>query len=115
MPQLKDDFMLDDTEEAEAQSDSTGKAAETETADKADSTAAVADSSDALAIGKTPAEVAMPDDKLEEFFHRLKSTTAAQPAMQHQVVSYMRMAEETIESRAATSACGLAHQQQQYP
>ena len=45
MAQLKDNFMLSDAEVEKAHSDSTGKAAETETADKADSTAVVADSS----------------------------------------------------------------------
>ena len=106
MTQLKDNFMLDDTEVEEAQ---LGETADTETADKADSTAAVADSSEAPAISKEPAEVAMSDDQLEEFFHRLKSATAAQPAMRNQLVSYMRMAEGTIDSMAAASACGLAH------
>ena len=101
--------MLDDTEVEEARSDNSGKAAHTETADKADSTAAAADSSEALAISQEPAEVAVSDDKLEEFFHRLKSTTAAQPARRHRLVSYMRMAEGTIDSMAAASACGLAH------
>ena len=45
MAQLRDSFMLSDTEVEEAQPDSTGNAAEAETADKADSTAAVAKSS----------------------------------------------------------------------
>ena len=108
MTQLKDNFMLNDAEVEEAQPDSTGEAADTETADKVDSTAAVADISEVLAI-KEPAEVAMSDDKLEELFQGLKSDTAAQPAMRHQLVSYMRMARGTVDRMAATSACGLNH------
>lgn len=67
--------MLDDAEVEKAQPDSTGKTADTEIADKVDSAAAVADSSEVLAISKEPAEVAMSDDKLEDFFQGLKSET----------------------------------------
>ena len=108
MTQLKDNFTLDDAEVEKAQPDSTGKTADTETADKVDSAAAVADSSEVLAISKEPAEVAMSDDKLEEFFQGLKSDTDAQPAMRHQLVSYM-LARGCVDRMAATSACGLDH------
>ena len=75
-------------------------------ADIVDSTAAVADCSEVLAIRKAPA---VSDDKLEELFQGLKSDTAAQPAMWHQLVSCMRMARGTVDRMAATSACGLNH------
>ena len=53
MAQLKDNFMLSDTEVEEAQPDSTGNAAEAETADKADSTTAVAKSADMVVSVKS--------------------------------------------------------------
>ena len=89
--------------------DSAGEAADTETADKVDSTAAVDDSSEVLAISKEPAEVAMSDGKLEVFFQGIKSDTAAQPAMMHQLISYMKMARGTGDRMATTSAGGLDH------
>lgn len=70
MAQLKDNFMLDDAEPAEAtQPDSTGIAADTEPAGKV-----VNDSSEALAINAEPnVKAAMSNDKLDELYQMLKS------------------------------------------
>ena len=110
MAQLQDSFMLDDTELEGAQADRACEAANTETADKVGSTAAVADSSDVLAIDKEPAvHVAMSDNKLDELYQGLKSTSAAQPELRYQLVSQLQIARGIMERLAATSACGLAH------
>ncbi|KAL3131167.1 hypothetical protein ABBQ38_000471 [Trebouxia sp. C0009 RCD-2024] len=80
MAQLKDNFMLDDAEPAEAaQPDSTGTAADTEPAGKV-----VNDSSEAPAINAEPdPNAAMSDDKLDELYQMLKSSSAAQPELRH--------------------------------
>ncbi|KAL3150070.1 hypothetical protein ABBQ38_013416 [Trebouxia sp. C0009 RCD-2024] len=87
MAQLKVNFMLDDAEPAEAaQPDSTGTAADTEPAGKV-----VNDSSEAPAINAEPdANAAMSDDKLDELYQMLKSSSAAQPELRHQLVTHMR-------------------------
>ncbi|KAL3158253.1 hypothetical protein ABBQ38_010504 [Trebouxia sp. C0009 RCD-2024] len=106
MAQLKDSFMLDDAEPAEAaQPDSTGTAAETEPAGKV-----VNDSSEAPAINAEPdVNAAMSDDKLDELYQMLKSSSAAQPELRHQLVTHMRLAKGVMERLTADSACGLTY------
>ncbi|KAL3160825.1 hypothetical protein ABBQ38_009230 [Trebouxia sp. C0009 RCD-2024] len=106
MAQLKVNFMLDDAEPAEAaQPDSTGTAADTDPAGKV-----VNDSSEAPAINAEPdANAAMSDDKLDELYQMLKSSSAAQPELRHQLVTHMRFAKGVMERVTADSACGLTY------
>ena len=108
MAQLQDSFMLDDSELEGAQPDSIGEASDTETANKVSSTAAVAHSSEVLAIDKASAvDVAMSDDKLDE----LKSTAEVQLSSTARIAAPAGQPDANciMERLAATSACGLAH------
>ncbi|KAL3130609.1 hypothetical protein ABBQ38_008003 [Trebouxia sp. C0009 RCD-2024] len=106
MAQLKDNFMLDDTEPAEAaQPDSTSTAADTKPAGKV-----VNDSSEAPAINAEPdVNAAISDDKLDELYQMLKSSSAAQPELRHQLATHMRLAKGVMERLTADSACSLTY------
>lgn len=100
--QLKEVFMPADDEPAELDNAS-------DTADMV-SAAAASNSSDALVVTKEPdVNVATSDDKLDELYQKLKSSTAAAPELRHHLVSQLHVAVGIVERLQSTSACGLAH------
>ena len=89
MAQLQDDFMLDDAELQTAQPNCTSEASGAETAD-----IVVSNRAAGFAISQEPAvNVAMSDDKLDQLYQKAKATSAAQPELQHQLVSHIHTAQ----------------------
>ena len=67
-------------------------------------------SSDALVVIKGPdINAAMSNDKLDELYQKLKSSTAAAPKLRHHLISQLHIAAGIVERLRSTSTCGLAH------